>query len=743
MVGGRAAATRTELLKNSLGKKSPLALFIHTQMLATTLLAAAAASVAAALGDLAAIPLSGSSAHHVFDGIGALSAGASSRLLFDYPEPQRGDILDLLFKPNFGASLQILKVEIGGDSQSTDGSEPSHAHTRDDLSCGRGYESWLIAEAKARNPDIVTYGLSWAVPHWVGDGAGNGTGFHSPDNWAYQTQWLRCVENNTGYKVDWMGTWNEKNPGAPDYVTGLRAAFDAAGFADTLISVYDGDWSTGDVVAEALASPAFNASFASIGRHYPCDMPFPTVESAIHKKYWSSEDFSSANDWDGASCWARTLNDNYILNNMTATIAWSLIWSAPATLPFPGTGLMSAQEPWSGYYSGGDGAGAPAATPSLNGPLWTTAHTTQFSAPGWQYLRVGSGGSGFLPDAAGGGSFVALVPADLSELTLVVEKVASSTCKCARPNATSPPVDGTVVFALGVGLPAPGALFRVWRTNATTQFLRDADVAVGADGTLSVFVAQDSIVTLSTLSGATKGTPPTPPPPSAPFPLPYSDDFSRYAEDTTPVRFWADETGSFAARGGALRQVVEIDPGGNRWVNEDLDPITLLGDASLANVTISVAATFAPALNASGTGDAPLYGSSKGANRTLGFTYAMVCGRLTKYSGLQQRPIPGYCVGVNATGAWLVSAGASVLGAGQLPLPFDPLAQHALTLGMDGEWVTAWVLDGAPAAGGAPGAPPLLNVSSAAFPTGGLVGLASGYHAAAFADFSLRSAAAS
>eukprot|EP01052_Picozoa_sp_SAG31_P059841 SAG31_NODE_19087_length_612_cov_1.202729_1_plen_93_part_10 len=32
-----------------------------------------------------------------WDGIGGLSAGASSRLLFDYPEPSRSDVLDMLF----------------------------------------------------------------------------------------------------------------------------------------------------------------------------------------------------------------------------------------------------------------------------------------------------------------------------------------------------------------------------------------------------------------------------------------------------------------------------------------------------------------------------------------------------------------------------------------------------------------------------------------------------------------------
>ena len=44
------------------------------------------------------------------------SAG-TYRLLHDYPEPQRTEILDWMFKPNFGASFHRIKVEIGGDGQ--------------------------------------------------------------------------------------------------------------------------------------------------------------------------------------------------------------------------------------------------------------------------------------------------------------------------------------------------------------------------------------------------------------------------------------------------------------------------------------------------------------------------------------------------------------------------------------------------------------------------------------------------
>jgi hypothetical protein len=98
-----------------------------------------------------------------FDGHGGLSAGGSTRLLLEYPEPQRSEILDYLFKQNFGSSLAVLKLEIGGDTQSTDGTEPSHMHFRGDLGCNRGYEGWLAKEAKARNPGIKIWSLSWGT----------------------------------------------------------------------------------------------------------------------------------------------------------------------------------------------------------------------------------------------------------------------------------------------------------------------------------------------------------------------------------------------------------------------------------------------------------------------------------------------------------------------------------------------------------------------------------------------------
>lgn len=61
-------------------------------------------------GPTTAITIDGPGSGRIFDGIGGVSAGASSRLLIDYPEPYRSQILDYLFKPDYGASLQHLKV---------------------------------------------------------------------------------------------------------------------------------------------------------------------------------------------------------------------------------------------------------------------------------------------------------------------------------------------------------------------------------------------------------------------------------------------------------------------------------------------------------------------------------------------------------------------------------------------------------------------------------------------------------
>src|SRR6266498_2418105 len=112
---------------------------------------AAAAAAARAL-TTTDITIDGTKAGPAFQGVGAISGGGgNSRLLIDYPEPQRSQILDYLFKPNYGATIQLLKLEIGGDANSTDGAEASVEHAQGQIDCDAGYEWWVAQQAKARN----------------------------------------------------------------------------------------------------------------------------------------------------------------------------------------------------------------------------------------------------------------------------------------------------------------------------------------------------------------------------------------------------------------------------------------------------------------------------------------------------------------------------------------------------------------------------------------------------------------
>lgn len=54
-----------------------------------------------------------------YEGVWAMSANGAARLLFEYPEPTRGQILDTLFAAGKGTRWQGLKIEIGGDVESS------------------------------------------------------------------------------------------------------------------------------------------------------------------------------------------------------------------------------------------------------------------------------------------------------------------------------------------------------------------------------------------------------------------------------------------------------------------------------------------------------------------------------------------------------------------------------------------------------------------------------------------------
>uniref|UniRef100_A0AAQ5YPL3 Galactocerebrosidase n=1 Tax=Amphiprion ocellaris TaxID=80972 RepID=A0AAQ5YPL3_AMPOC len=510
----------------------------------------------------------------VFDGIGGLSGGgATSRLLVNYAEPYRSQILDYLFKPNFGASLHILKVEIGGDAQTTDGTEPSHMHYDNDENYFRGYEWWLMKEAKKRNPNITLIGLPWAFPGWVG--RGKNWPYDYPDiTAAYVVKWILGAKQYHDLDIQYVGV--SVNPCLLCFHLHqlLRYTLDKSGLEAVRIVASDNLWEP--IVVSLLLDPELSSAVDVIGAHYPGTI---TVTEALktQKKLWSSEDYSSFNDEVGGGCWARILNQNYVNGLMTATISWNLVASYYEDLPFGRDGLMTAEEPWSGNYV-------------VESPIWITAHTTQFSQPGWTYLQT----VGHLEH---GGSYVALTDGK-GNLTVVIETMTHDHSVCIRPPL--PPFNVTsqnATFQLKGSFTSIEEL-QVWRSqfNFKTKkpyFFEKLPPLKVLNGSFTLSLAEDEVYTLTTITTGNKGSYPDPPP-SAPFPKVYKDNFDVLNPPFSEAPDFADQTGVFEYYVNltdpgphlfTLRQVVTQRP--ITWATDADQTISVIGDHQWQDLTVS------------------------------------------------------------------------------------------------------------------------------------------------------------
>jgi galactosylceramidase len=532
-----------------------------------------------------------------FEGIGALSAGASSRLLQDYPDEQRAEILDLLFKPKYGASLQVLKVEIGGDMQSTDGSEPSHMRFRGEKpDCTRGYEGWLVKEAKARNPAIRTYGLAWGVPGWIGNGT-----FFSQDNIKYHVAWLECMKATYSAEVDYIGIWNEMNWGSSWYVVELGEAIKAAGLSTKLVLLDAIHGISAEFLSQFQVDEKLQQLTAAVGLHYPCGEPdkartqlLQTLAAHPATSFWASEELSTVADWGGAGCWGRMINQNFVRMQATSSIAWSLIWSAYPNLECFGNGLLYAFSPWSGFYE-------------VMPPVWATAHTTQFTEPGWQYLPVGAG-AGNLPE---GGTFVTIASPDLKEFSIILETL---TGRCMYHNGCFHEKEAESTQRLRLKLSpalaasAKSGALEVWATNETHWFAQLDDATVDEDGVLRTSMPVDAIVTITTRRGASKqgrraksekSDDKANIPKASAFPLPFTEDFESRDVGRSPP-FFSDQGGAFevtevkdeSGKNKVLEQQVLQPP--IAWIGKNPAPFSVFGSTNWTDVTFEASVNLGP-----------------------------------------------------------------------------------------------------------------------------------------------------
>lgn len=611
-----------------------------------------------------------------FLGIGGLSAGASSRLLLDYPEPQRSHILDLLFKPKFGASLQILKTEIGGDVNSTDGTEPSHARTIEEFLhprpqyFQRGYEWWLMKEAKKRNPEVYLDCLEWGAPAWIGHGT-----FYSQDNINYIISFVKGAKKYYGLTIDYTGIRNERMYNV-NYIKALRKSLNENDLSH--VKIIAADLCCGEqwlIAGDILQDKDLLNSISIFGDHYPERSPYQNKYQSNEqlketgKPITNSEGGPWKGTWEGFRDLVKMYNRDYIIGKMTSQITWSLISSYYDNLSLPGSGLMKANTPWSGYFK-------------IQPAIWAAAHTTQFTMPGWKYL---DDACGFLMDSLG--SYVTLVsPGSPHDYSIIIETMDASNKQ-------------EVAFELAGGLSRHD--ISVWKSTYQKESFVQQKNITPYNGRFSITLEPKSVYSLTTTEGQHKGS--YTPSEDKPFPLPYHTDFEEGDPGQLP-KYFSDQGGAFElhnrsdGKGECLQQMVTKQ--GIEWDSGKTYIETVIGDTAWTDYEVSVD------LNVTeDTGSAKILGRVMDVHRA-------------------HEPPEGYWFEIDTGGKWALYAGSETIKSGSYRLA--PFQWHHLKLKLKGNIISVFI-----------DARKVIAVENNKY-NHGMAGLGSGFNLVQFDNFAIK-----
>jgi hypothetical protein len=626
------------------------------------------------------ITVNGDGGGRVYDGVGAiLGGGGNARYLEDYPAAQRTQILDYLFKPGYGASLQLLKLEIGGDANSSDGSEPSVEHTRGHVNCNAGYEMAIARQAVAIDPGLKLYGLQWGAPAWVGSRFSNA-------DIPYLLTWLGCATQN-GLTISYLGGFDERDNGKEGaWFHRLRLALNAGGYSN--VQIVAGDQGGAGIRNWEYAS---NPDVAILGAHNNCGYPtgvaganttcmVSAAARASGKPLWGNElGRMDAGVQQGcvvpcASAMDRAFVREYIDARVTAAMEWPAIDSMPAVvLPYENRGLVTADQPWSGSYQ-------------VNAMTWAIAQITQFIWPpnagnprGWRYINSACG---FLQGNRINGSYITLVRGSGNEWSTIIETTAGVT----QPQQASFTVTG------GNGL--AGKTVHVWSSNfnpTTTSpaqwFVQQPNITP-VNGKFTLTIQPGYVYSLTTTTGQGKGT--ATGPPAAPLQLPYSNNLSAGADGEATML--AAEDGAFelapcdtpdgsttCTKQTAVGKPVLWDPGvtgrhpyaiiGSNWSNYVVSVDAMVPRAGSAGLLGRYHAVSAP----QGTFDGYIFD----VNTDGTFTLKVSHGGAAVYTESGQRQVTPPRIVTLARG----------------PASFQPGTWHTLSLSLSGSTITA-ELDG-------------------------------------------------
>ncbi|MDE5742311.1 MAG: glycosyl hydrolase family 59 [Oscillospiraceae bacterium] len=370
----------------------------------------------------------------VYRGLGTVTGNNSSRLLMDYKvkNPKAyWEIMNLLFKPDYGAGLTHVKLEFGADINSSSGTEPSimrYADEKADVTRGAGF--MFAADALTINPEITVDLLRWGEPAWVAEEfkKSQEQGFDARYKWyksaldaAYETYGIKFTHvspdsNETGtIDTEWLIYFSER----------LKAETNCRyDYSDIKIVASDevGTWQIAD---EMMKNERLRNAVDILGEHYNTH----ASENALllNKKYgkeiWYTEGIASSNiarlavnndgvgiiGTNGALDVCNRIINGYYNGRMTMyeyQPSAAAYYSGVSYFP---KGLLTANTPWSGFYD-------------VDSGVWLSAHFTRFIKNGWRFVDSGCFGDGkenhFISETTN--NYMTVTDPDTGDYTIII-----------------------------------------------------------------------------------------------------------------------------------------------------------------------------------------------------------------------------------------------------------------------------------------------------------------------------------
>jgi glucuronoarabinoxylan endo-1,4-beta-xylanase len=330
------------------------------------------------------------------DGFGASGAFQMARNLMNFPEPQRTEILDILFSQSKGAGLSIVR-NIVGDGGTVGGASPTIEPQEGvwDWTVDED-QIWLMKEAGKRG---CTRYMStvWSPPAWMKTNNDVVGGRLRPDKYLafaeYLSMYIRGYKEHHNIDIYAISLANEPNVNVR-YSSCHWTGKEFHDFLKFLIPVFERDKITAKVIVgehagwtenpvlESLADSVTAARVDIVGVHayHTVDQdPFPPVSQrsgqlvetqAQKKKIWQTEVSNLRTNYpelrDGLY-WAKVLHTHVAENNTNAWLYW---WAV--SFPRSGQGMVHLDSQNKTY--------------TVDKRLYTMGNYSRFVRPG--YIRV-------------------------------------------------------------------------------------------------------------------------------------------------------------------------------------------------------------------------------------------------------------------------------------------------------------------------------------------------------------------